>query len=102
MLPGTHTFLIHISAGRPTVKLQTESLAKRTERFFFEEEVPYGLALVRISLPLALLTMVLARWSAARELFSSEGATAPLAVGYGYLTFLPEFSGSVTVAGHEA
>ena len=84
------------------MKHHTESLGKRTERFFFEEEVPYGVALIRISLPLALLTMVLARWSAARELFSMEGATAPLAVGYGYLNLLPEFSGSITVGLYSA
>lgn len=75
----------------------TEPLGKRTERFFFDEEVPYGMALCRICLPLALLSMVLARWSAARELFSTDGATAPLAVGYGYLNLLPEFSGSIAV-----
>ena len=80
----------------------TEPFGKRTERFFFDEEVPYGMALVRISLPLALLTMVLARWSTARELFSIEGATAPLAVGYGYLNFLPEFSGSIAVGLYSA
>ena len=80
----------------------TESLSKRTERFFFEEEVPYGLALVRIFMPLALLSMALPRWSTARELFSNEGATAPLALGYGYLQLLPEFSGSIVVGLYSA
>lgn len=84
------------------MKHDTEPLSKRTERFFFTEEVPYGLALCRISLPLALLTMALPRWSTARELFSIEGATAPLAIGYGYLNFLPEFSGSIAVGLYSA
>jgi hypothetical protein len=84
------------------VKQGIEPLGKRTERFFFDEEVPYGMALVRICLPLALLSMVMARWSTARELFSTEGATAPLAVGYGYLSFLPEFSGSIAVGLYSA
>ena len=80
------------------MRRNTEKLSTRAERFFFEEEVPYGLALCRICLPIALLSMALPRWSTARELFSIEGATAPLAIGYGYLNLLPEFSGSVAVA----
>ena len=73
------------------MRRNTEKLSTRAERFFFEEEVPYGLALCRICLPIALLSMALPRWSTARELFSIEGATAPLAIGYGYLNLLPEF-----------
>ena len=84
------------------MKHDIESLGKRTERFFFDEEVPYGLAMCRIFLPLALLSMAVPRWATARELFSIEGATAPLAVGYGYLNLLPEFSGSVAVGLYSA
>lgn len=75
-----------------------EPLGKRIERFFFDEEVPYALALCRIFLPIVLMGMVLPRWSAVREIYSTDGALAPLAVGYGYLHLLPEFSGSVAVA----
>lgn len=74
-----------------------ESLGRRIEHFFFDEEVPFAMAMVRITLPLALLSMILARWSSVRELFSSDGATAPLGVGYGYWNLLPEFSGTIAV-----
>jgi Vitamin K-dependent gamma-carboxylase len=76
---------------------RTESFGTRVHRFFFDEEVPYGLALCRIVLPIVLMGMVLPRWAAVREIYSTDGATAPLAVGYGYFDFLPEFSGSVAV-----
>ena len=81
---------------------QTESFSTRVHRFFFDEEVPYGLALCRILLPLVLMGMIFPRWSAVREVFSTDGATAPLAVGYGYLDLLPEFSGSIAVGLYSA
>lgn len=67
-------------------------------RFFFAEEVPYGLALVRILLPLVLLWDMSQRWSFARELYSADGAPAPLWITYGMPSPLPEFSGAVVVA----
>jgi len=70
---------------------------KHVQRFFFAREVPYGLALVRISLPLVLLVDILRRWPFARELYSSDGATAPLAFNFGYPGFLPELPGPVAV-----
>jgi len=70
----------------------------RLSRFFFSEEVPYGMALVRIFLCSVLLFVMLQRWPHAREFYSTDGATAPLAVSYGYFNFLPEFSGPVAVA----
>lgn len=76
----------------------SSSLAQGLDRFFFAEEVPYGMALIRILLPLALLFDVVRRWPFARELFSLDGCTAPLAESYGYMDFLPEFSGTVVVA----
>ena len=69
----------------------------RVQRFFFAREVPYGLALVRISLPLVLLVDIVRRWPFAREFYSSDGATAPLAFNFGYPGFLPEFPGPVAV-----
>ncbi|MDP7275816.1 MAG: HTTM domain-containing protein [Planctomycetaceae bacterium] len=65
--------------------------------FFFAEEVPYGLALVRIMLPLVLLYVMLRRWAYAREFYSSDGATAPLADDYGFRNMLPVPSGTVAV-----
>jgi hypothetical protein len=69
-----------------------------TREFFYRNETPFGLALMRIALPIVMLTMVLPRWSASRELFSADGAPALLPVGYGYPDLLPVFSGTVVVA----
>ena len=76
----------------------SSNLAQRLDRFFFAEQVPYGLALVRILLPLVLLVDVVRRWPFARELYSLDGATAPVAQSYGYYDLLPEFSGTIVVA----
>lgn len=73
-------------------------LRGRIREFFYAEEVPYGLALVRILLPLVLLIAVLPRWPRARELFSSDGAAAPLWHAYGMPDLLPTPSGAVAVA----
>ncbi|MCH7989893.1 MAG: HTTM domain-containing protein, partial [Planctomycetes bacterium] len=70
----------------------------RFGRFFYNEEVPYGLALVRILLPISLLGAMLPRWPVARELYSTDGATTPLWVTYGYTDMLPEVSGTLAVA----
>ncbi|MDZ4689313.1 MAG: HTTM domain-containing protein [Planctomycetaceae bacterium] len=66
--------------------------------FFYRNESPFGLAIMRIALPLVMLTMLVPRWRAVRELFSSDGAPALLPAGYGYMNMLPEFSGPVAVA----
>ncbi len=66
--------------------------------FFFAEEVPYGMAVVRMLLPAVLLLVMVPRWFHARELFSLDGAPAPLADNYGYFDFLPVPSGPMAVA----
>lgn len=66
--------------------------------FFFAEEVPYGLAVARMLLPLVLLLVMVPRWFHARELFSIDGAAAPLADNYGYFDFLPVPGGTLAVA----
>ena len=66
--------------------------------FFFAEEVPYGMAVVRMLLPAVLLLVMVPRWFHARELFSIDGAAAPLADNYGYFDFLPVPSGPMAVA----
>ncbi|MGZ0172105.1 MAG: HTTM domain-containing protein [Planctomycetales bacterium] len=66
--------------------------------FFFAEEVPYGMAAVRMLLPAVLLLVMVPRWFHARELFSLDGASAPLADNYGYFDFLPVPSGPLAVA----
>lgn len=67
-------------------------------RFFFVEEAPLGLALVRITLPLILFYDLLGRWFFARELYSADGAPAPLWATYGFRNPLPELPGAVAVA----
>lgn len=73
---------------------------QQLESFFFAQETPFGVALMRIMLPLVMMAMVLPRWAVTRELYSADGATAPLALGYGFANFLPEFSGEIAVALH--
>ncbi|MBW3542604.1 MAG: HTTM domain-containing protein [Planctomycetes bacterium] len=64
-------------------------LRRRIERFFFAEEVPFGPALVRIALPLVLLGAMLPRALHVRELYSTDGASTPLWILYGYARLLP-------------
>ena len=77
---------------------QPSSLRQSTHHFFFAEEVPYGMAIVRILMPLALLIPMLGRWSHARELYSTDGSPAPLSVLYGHGAILPILPGGVIVA----
>lgn len=65
--------------------------------FFFGQEIPYGMAVVRILLPLVLLLVIVPRWPHARELFSSDGAAAPLTRNYVNTFQLPVPSGTVAV-----
>jgi len=80
------------------VKSSLADAREQLREFFYRNESPFGLAIMRIALPLVMLTMTLPRWRAARELFSTDGAPAPLPAGYGYMGLLPEFSGPVVVA----
>lgn len=81
----------HVSAG-------LMSQARHNVReFFYATEVPYGLAMVRMFLPLAIAIPMIHRWSFIRELYSLDGAPAQLSIGYGYGLLFPEFSGTVVV-----
>lgn len=80
------------------MKTQNEGILARVDRFFFEPEVPYALALTRIVFPLVLMGMILPRWAVVREIFSTDGATAQMSSGYGPTDMLPEFSGTIAVA----
>lgn len=71
---------------------------ERTHEFFFAEEVPYGLAVMRMLLPLSLAGNLIRRWPWVRDMFSADGAPAPLADNFGYPDMLPLFPGSVAVA----
>lgn len=80
-----------------TVDEQPSGFLGRINRFFYAEEIPYGLALTRILLPWALIASLLPRWSRARELFSLDGVSMPLWENYGHAGMLPEISGTVAV-----
>jgi len=86
-------------AGSSLTHLKND-LRGRFGRFFYEREVPFGLALFRIFLPLSVLIPMVPRWVRARELYSADGAPAPLALTYGFPGFLPELPGEVVVAIH--
>lgn len=73
--------------------------AKLSE-YFFGEEVPYGMALLRMVLPPVLLIDLFYRHPWARELYSTDGAPAPLGVNFQIPGLLPEFSGGLVVALH--
>jgi hypothetical protein len=75
----------------------TQNNATEKTGFFFGEEVPYGMAAVRILLPLVLLLVIVPRWPHAREWFSSDGAAAPLFVNYANAMPLPIPTGTVAV-----
>ncbi len=70
----------------------------RLREFFYQEETPYALAVVRVLLPLALLSAAIPRWLHVREIYSTDGATAPLWLNYGHAAILPEPSAPVAVA----
>ena len=65
--------------------------------FFFAEEVPFGIALVRIFLPLAAAIPMVMRFSRVRQLFTSDGSPAQLFELYGQGTVLPVLSPEVAV-----
>lgn len=79
------------------LRVPRRGLRGSVREFFLAEEVPYGLALCRMVLPPILLYVVLRRWPHAREFFSTDGASAPLANNYGYFNMLPVPSGTVAV-----
>src|SRR5665213_4207972 len=68
-----------------------------SKSFFFDREIPFGMALVRMSLPLVILVDIARRWPFARELYSTDGAIASLNFNFGQPDLLPEFSGPVAV-----
>lgn len=67
----------------------SDSLGTRIQQFFFREERPVGLALVRILFPLVLLIPTLHRVFRVREFYSSAGSPTPIWNSYGQLDLLP-------------
>jgi len=86
-----------MSRATASPSLWNQTLLK-LQKFFFAEERPYGMALLRITLPMVLMTLVFPRWFYVREMYSTDGAIAQLGSGFGYPHFLPEFSAPIAVA----
>ncbi len=76
----------------------SESVTSRIRHFFYDTEVPFALAMIRISLPIILMGLALPRWVVCRELYSSDGATGQLSAGFLGVDLLPEFSGDVVAS----
>jgi hypothetical protein len=84
--------IMHETASSP-------SLAARINHFFFDEETPFGLALLRISLPIVVLFTLVPRWVRAREIYSLDGSPTPIFNAYpGWENVLPVFSATVATA----
>ncbi|MBI3866127.1 MAG: HTTM domain-containing protein [Planctomycetia bacterium] len=79
----------------------SEALNGRSEsgfnKFFFAREIPYGMALARISLPLVLLVDIVRRWGFSREIYSTDGAIATLHANFGQPDLLPELPAPAAV-----
>lgn len=84
------------------VSLGLSNPIEAMRRFFHSEEIPYGMALTRIVLPWALFAAQARRWYFTREMFSLDGANAPIWNAYGYYRLLPQFSGTTMVVLHTA
>jgi hypothetical protein len=66
--------------------------------FFFAEQAPYGVALVRMFLPAVAMAPMIRRFSRVRELFSADGAPQQLFELFGQGTPLPELPGAFAAA----
>ena len=65
----------------------------RVREFFYAQEVPYGIALVRILITFTLLFVMVPRWCFARELFSTDGAPISLWDAYSTHPWVPNPNG---------
>lgn len=74
------------------------SLSGQLREFFYAEQAPYGLALVRMLLPAVALIPMFRRFPRVRELFSSDGAPQQLAELFGHGAVLPELSPALASA----
>ncbi|HVJ66563.1 MAG TPA: HTTM domain-containing protein, partial [Caulifigura sp.] len=73
------------------------TLRQRISEFFFAEEVPYAMALLRMAIPAIMLILVVQHWPYVREIYSQDGATAPLWENYQQPGLLPIPSPTVAV-----
>ncbi|MEO1981047.1 MAG: HTTM domain-containing protein [Fuerstiella sp.] len=66
-------------------------------RFFFEQETPFGMALVRMVLPLMAGIPLVLRFPHVRELYTTDGAPIQLFEMYGQGAVLPVLSPAIAV-----
>ena len=76
-------------SAAPLATAPHTSVWARMEAFFFTEERPVGLALVRILLPLVMLIPTLHRVFRVREIYSLAGSPTPLWNNFGQPDLLP-------------
>lgn len=88
--------------NRKTIRGIFGDLLRNVNTFFYREEVPYGMAAMRICLTICALLMMVPRFFWARELYTSDGAWAPLADLYGYKDMLPVLGPTVGLALYSA
>jgi hypothetical protein len=74
------------------------SLLGSLEQFFFAQQSPYGLALVRMFILAFALIPMLRRFNRVRELYSTDGAPQQLSQLFGQGNLLPVASASVAAA----
>jgi len=79
-------------------KTKSQSIFSGLREFFFAEEAPYGLALVRMFLPAMALIPMVRRFERVRELFSTDGAPQQLFEVYGEGNVLPVLPPSFAIA----
>ena len=79
-------------------KTENRSFKLLCGQFFFRKEIPYGMAAVRIAMSALMLSVMGSRWPHARELFSLDGAAAPIADNYGFYQLLPVLPATWAVA----
>jgi hypothetical protein len=74
-----------------------KTLRQRIEDFFFAEEVPYALALLRMAIPAIMMILIVQHWPYVRQIYSQDGAPAPLWINYLQPDALPIAGATVTV-----
>ncbi|MEQ9406281.1 MAG: HTTM domain-containing protein [Fuerstiella sp.] len=79
-----------------SLKTKTQSRSLLRE-FFFAEEVPFGLALTRIAVPLAVSIPMWYRLPRVRQLFTSDGAPTQLSELFGNGPTLPVLSPGIAI-----
>jgi hypothetical protein len=82
------------------IAVPREGWRTRIRDFFYTPEVPYGLALMRIALPIVLMFAMVPRWQYAREIFSTDGVPISLWAAYDTRPWIPNPSGTMAVAVH--